>query len=140
MSLISGSGYLRRTVVNKAQADGTKGEVAVVKVLLPSYPMAERRAKQGYRDRGDIGGVAPRLVIEVKHAPKSQNITGWLKEADREALNDGAELAVVWFKIPGTTSALDWPVMMRGSYFLPLLNLWVANRPTLVNGQQLELF
>lgn len=127
-------------MTNKAGADGTKGEVAVVKALLPSYPMAERRAKQGFRDRGDIGGVAPQLVIEVKHAPKSQNITGWLKEADREALNDGAELAVVWFKIPGTTDAMDWPVMMRGRYFIPLLNLWTATRQPLQNGAQLKLF
>jgi hypothetical protein len=110
-------------MTNKALAAGTKGENAVVSALLDTFPMAERRAKQGNKDRGDVGGVCPQLVIEVKHAPKRYEISEWLKEADREADNDSAELAVVWFKIRGTTDALDWPVMMRGRYFLPLLDL-----------------
>jgi hypothetical protein len=107
--------------VNRAGRDGTKGETAIVSALLPYYPMAERRAKQGSKDRGDIGGVCPGVVIESKHCPKDYRITQWLNEADREAINDSAELAVVWFKIRGATDPLDWPVMMRGRYFIPLL-------------------
>jgi hypothetical protein len=114
--------------MTRAMQDGTKGEVAVVETLKPFHPLVGRRAKEGWRDRGDIGGIAPHLVIEVKHAPKRYEISEWLKEADREAVNDSAELAVVWFKIKGTTNPLDWPVMMRGRFFVPVLQLWTASR------------
>jgi hypothetical protein len=114
--------------MSKAGQDGTKGEVAIVSALKPYYPMVERRGKEGWKDRGDIGGVAPHLVIEAKHCPKRYEISEWLKETDREGENDRAELAVVWFKLKGTTSALDWPVMMRGHFFIPLLQLWTASR------------
>jgi hypothetical protein len=100
--------------------------------------MAERRTKQGSKDRGDVGGVCARLVVEVKHAPKRYEISEWLKEADREAINDDAELAVVWFKLKGTTDPREWPVMMRGRYFLELLRGWTAERG--VEAQQLSLF
>jgi hypothetical protein len=114
--------------MNRALASGTKGENAVVGCLRPIYPMAERRAKQGSLDRGDIGGVAPGVVIEVKHAPKRYEISEWLKEADREGRNDNADLAVVWFKIKGTQDPLDWPVMMRGRFFIPVLQEWTNDR------------
>lgn len=114
-------------MVNRPLADGTKGEVAIAGVLKPFYPLAERRAKQGFRDRGDIGGIAPGVVIESKHAPRSFDIQGWLKEVDREVLNDNGNLGVCWFKIKGTANPLDWPVMMRGRFFIPLLRLWTDN-------------
>jgi hypothetical protein len=120
--------------------DGTKGEVAIVSALRPYYPMAERRAKEGYRDRGDIGGVAPHVVIEAKHCPKSYRISEWLKEADREGINDRADLACVWFKLKGTADPLDWPVMMRGRFFIPLLQLWTAGREPAENTNNLKLF
>jgi hypothetical protein len=115
-------------VSNSATRDGTRGETAIVNALLPHYAMAERRAKQGVKDRGDIGGIAPKLVIEAKHAPKRYEISEWLKEADQEGINDQADLAVVWFKIKGTADPLRWPVMMRGAYFIPLLRLWTDSR------------
>lgn len=129
-------------MTTKAMRDGTMGETAIVNTLKEPFPMAERRAKQGFRDRGDIGGVAPGLVIESKHAPKRYEIAEWLKEADREAMNDNAELAVVWFKIKGKTDPMDWPVMMRGRFFVPLLTEWAARRvhPTLAGPGQLQLF
>lgn len=116
-------------MTNAAVRNGTKGERLVVETLTPYWPMAERRAKQGNKDRGDVGGVAPNLVIEVKHAPKRFEISEWLKETDREAANDNADLAVCWFKLPGTNDPMQWPVMMRGAFFVPLLQVWTANRP-----------
>jgi hypothetical protein len=105
---------------------GTRGESAVVDTLLPHWPMAERRAKQGSKDRGDVGGIMPGLVIEVKAAPARYQIAEWLKEADVEGANDGASLTVVWFKLKGKASPLDWPVMMRGRYFVPMLQRWAG--------------
>jgi hypothetical protein len=118
----------RHIRMNKSGIKGTQGENAIVEALLPAYPMAERRAKQGIRDRGDIGGVFPGIVIESKAQPKRYQISEWLKEADREGENDRASLAVVWFKLKGSTSALDWPVMMRGRFFIPLLQRWTDGR------------
>jgi hypothetical protein len=130
--------------VNRSGAKGTLGETAVVRCLRPLYPMAERRAKQGNKDKGDIGGVCPRLVVEVKHCPKRYEISEWLKEADREGVNDSAELSVVWFKLKGTIDPLDWPVMMRGRFFLKLLALWTATQETTASdddgSEQLSLF
>jgi hypothetical protein len=114
---------------------GTEGENAVVRALLPTYPMADRRVKHGLRDRGDISGIAPGVVIEVKAAPKDYRIGTWLNEADIEGANDNASLAVVWFKLKGKGNAMDWPVMMRGRYFVPLLRQWTEARP-----RQLEMF
>jgi hypothetical protein len=108
---------------------GTDGENAVVTALRPTFPMAERRAKQGNRDRGDVGGVAPHVVIEVKAAPAGYRIGEWLKEADVEGQNDNANLAVVWFKLKGKGNPLDWPVMMRGSFFIPMLEVWTKHLP-----------
>ena len=112
-------------MTNRALAKGTWAESAVVKVLQPHYPMAERRAKTGAADRGDIGGVHPSLVLEVKsHA--SYDIPGWLREADLEARNAKADLAAVWFKLKGKSDPLEWPVMLRGRMFIPLLAAWAS--------------
>jgi hypothetical protein len=104
---------------------GTKAETAVVGALRPSYPMAERRAKTGAKDTGDIGGVDPRLVLEVK-ACATYDLPGWLREADVERTNAHAQLGAVWFKLRGKTDPLEWPVMMRGRFFLPLLEAWTS--------------
>jgi hypothetical protein len=117
-------------LVNRPLADGTRGEVAIVRTLKPFYPMAERRGKEGFRDRGDIGGIAPGLVIESKHCPRSYAIAEWLKECDREMSNDNADVGVVWFKLKGSTNPLDWPVMMRGRVFIPLLRKWTGDGDT----------
>jgi hypothetical protein len=128
-------------LVNRPLADGTKGEVAIVRTLKPFYPLADRRAKQGFKDRGDIGGIAPGLVIESKHCPKSYAIAEWLKETDREVINEQADaglevepLGCVWFKLKGTTNPLDWPVMMRGRFFIPLLLQWTGSGNGHSNG------
>lgn len=121
-------------MTTKSVSDGTKGEVAIVQALRPYFPLVERRAKQGFRDRGDIGGIARGFVLESKHAPKRYEIAEWLKEADREGANDHADLAVVWFKLRGTTDPMEWPVMMRGRIFLPLLVDWVARREEAVRA------
>jgi hypothetical protein len=133
------------SVANRSGRNGTLGETAVVRCLRRLYPMAERRAKQGTKDRGDICGICPHLVIEVKHCPKRYEISQWLKECDVECINDSAELGVVWFKLKGTTDPLDWPVMMRGSYFLKLLALWTnahleMTSPIDDGSEQLSLF
>lgn len=107
-------------------AKGTAAESAVATAVRQAgWPLATRLAKSGARDVGDIGGIDPRLVMEVKsHA--SYDLPGWLREADVERLNANASLTCVWFKLKGKTDPLEWPVMLRGRYFLPLLRAWSA--------------
>jgi hypothetical protein len=87
--------------------------------------MAERRAKAGAMDRGDIGGIDPRLVLEVK-SWASYDIPGWLRETDAEVRNARADLGAVWFKLKGKRDPMEWPVLMRGRYFIPLLQAWAS--------------
>lgn len=66
------------------------------------------------------------MVIEAKAAPARYEIAAWLKETDVEVANDKADLGVCWFKLRGSGDPLQWPVMMRGRFFLPLLARWTA--------------
>ncbi|WP_053387672.1 hypothetical protein [Leucobacter japonicus] len=61
----------------------------------------ERRAKNGSKDRGDIGSVrtidGQRVVIECKDV-RSMNLSGWVDEAEVERGNDDAAVGVVAHK------------------------------------------
>jgi hypothetical protein len=114
--------------VSRAGDRGRDGENLIVEVLRSAgYPNAERRRQGGAYDRGDIAGV-PDVVIEAKAAPARYEISEWLKECDKETANDDAHLGVVWFKLRGSRDPLQWPVMMRGRLFLPLLERWTDAR------------
>ncbi len=106
--------------MNRSKNKGTSWESAIVTTLRANgFPGAERRALSGALDRGDIAGVIG-WVIEAK-AVKTYDIAGWLKEAEIERKNDGAEYGVVWAKSRGKTSPLDGFVVMNGATFLWLL-------------------
>lgn len=61
----------------------------------------ERRAKNGNKDRGDIGSVRTidqqRVVIECKDV-RAMNLSGWVDEAEVERGNDDAAVGVVVHK------------------------------------------
>lgn len=57
------------------------------------FPLAERRARQGSKDRGDISGI-PLVVIECKNE-KRMDLPRYLREAEVERVNAGAALGVV---------------------------------------------
>lgn len=64
----------------------------------------ERRARNGSKDRGDIGGIrtidGKRLVIECKDVARL-NLAGWVEEAETERGNDDAAVGVVVHKRRG---------------------------------------
>ena len=64
----------------------------------------ERRAKNGSKDRGDIGSVRTvtggRVVIECKDV-RAMNLSGWVNEAEAERGNDDAAVGVVAHKRRG---------------------------------------
>lgn len=61
----------------------------------------DRRVKTGAADKGDIGGVrtinGARVVIECKDSARL-NLSLWLREAEVERANDGAQVGVVMHK------------------------------------------
>ncbi len=98
-----------------SQVKGTRAESAVVKWLQEQgRTSAERRARQGARDRGDIAGI-PGVVLEVKAAGSRLEIPRWLNQTEVERLNDKADvgLLVVKPKGVGEPRVADWWVIQR---------------------------
>ena len=108
-------------MANPSKAKGTSAEVAVRDYLRASgWTNAERLPTEGAKDRGDITGIDPALVIEVK-ACKAMDLGGWMREVDAEVINARADLGVIWHKRRGTTNPADWFVTMTGDDFVQLL-------------------
>lgn len=103
-----------------AKAAGTRAESAIAAYLRENgFPYAERRAKTGAKDQGDIAGLLGG-VIEVKDCAKL-DLAGWLGEALDEQANANAWWSAVWHKRRGHAKPDGWYVTMRGDVFLALL-------------------
>lgn len=75
---------------------GTRFETRLVKYLVErGFTYAERRARSGAKDKGDIAGI-PGVCIEAK-AVKRIDLAGWMDEATLERENAGAQIGVVIF-------------------------------------------
>lgn len=103
-----------------AKQAGTRAESAVAAYLLENgFPYAERRAKTGAKDQGDIAGLLGG-VIEVKDCAQLK-LAEWLAEAIEEQVNARAWWSCVWHKRRGKSSPADWYVTMRGDVLLALI-------------------
>jgi len=103
-----------------AKAAGTRWETSIVDALKAhGWPHAERRAKNGNRDRGDITGVVG-VVIEAKDTAKFEP-SRFLSEAHTERDNDGAAIGLAWIKRRGKADAADGYVLMDGRTAMQLL-------------------
>ncbi|MFE4229156.1 hypothetical protein ACFRJ8_14855 [Arthrobacter sp. NPDC056886] len=78
------------------------------------FPFADRRVKNGAKDRGDVGGVgtdAGRLVLECKNTSKI-SLGTWATEAETERVNDEALAGVIVHKRHGKGKAgQQWVTM-----------------------------
>lgn len=75
---------------------GTRFETRLVNYLLTKgFPYAERRARNGKKDRGDLSGI-PGICVEAK-AVKRIALAEWMDEAVTEQENAGAQLTYVIF-------------------------------------------
>jgi hypothetical protein len=85
----------------------------------------ERRVTNGAKDRGDVGGVrlpgGERVVIETKDYGGRILASEWIREANVEAVNDGAAAGVVIAKRRGTTDPLGQYVLMDVATLLILI-------------------
>jgi hypothetical protein len=105
--------------MNASKRKGTSWETAIVRYLQQWWPHAERRALHGSQDKGDVLGL-PGVIVEAKNANRVE-LAAWVQEAQTEAVNAGAEFAVVWAKRKGKVSAADGYVIMDGETFTRLL-------------------
>jgi hypothetical protein len=109
-------------VSSPSKKRGTSWESAVVQYLQQAgWPHAERRVLHGALDRGDVLGL-PGVVIECKSASRIQ-LSEWLKEAQAETANAGAEIGFVWAKRVGKSSPGSGFVIMDGETAMRLLKL-----------------
>lgn len=91
----------------------------------------DRRVKTGALDKGDIGGVRigpHRLTIECKDT-STQKLPEWTREAQTEAINDGAIAGVVVSKRRGTTNPLEQWVHMTLEDLIRIINAVNGDRP-----------
>lgn len=115
-----------------ARNAGTAFETLTARYLAEALEddRIERRARNGAKDRGDVGGVrtrgGDRVVIECKDAAGQLKPGPWINEAQIEAGNDDAAIGVVVAKRRGTTNPADqWALMTLAD----LAYLLGANRP-----------
>lgn len=109
---------------NPSKAKGTAAEVAIRDYIRAAgWIHCERLPTEGAKDRGDLTGIDPRLVVEIKNC-KTMDLGGWLRETAAEVANARAEIGVVWHKRRGTTDPGDWFVTMTGADFIELLHAY----------------
>ena len=103
-----------------ARQAGTAWESAIVDALRHNgWPHAERRAKTGAIDKGDITGVIG-VCIEAKNTARFEPAT-FLDEATTEAAHAGAVVAAAWIKRRGHTAPGKGYVLLDGDTFMKLL-------------------
>jgi hypothetical protein len=106
---------------------GRKGAIAesafVTHLNITGFPTAERRVTSGANDKGDIGGI-PDLTFEIKNQ-KKYSIGAWLKEADIEKRNAGAEFAPLIVKPVGVgiNRVEDWWFILTVKDGLEMLSM-----------------
>ena len=85
----------------------------------------DRRVKTGSSDKGDVGGVRTvdgrRVVLELKDYGGRTDVGTWLREAESERINDGAQVGAVVFKRRGLADPLDQGVLMTVRDLVALL-------------------
>ncbi len=108
--------------MNACKRKGSGWEAQIVAFLQASgWPHAERRVLHGARDLGDVTGILG-VVIEGKNTARIE-LSEWIKEAQAETANAGAEVGVVWAKRRARSSASDGFVIMDGATLVHLLKL-----------------
>ncbi len=108
-----------------AKAAGTRMERVTSDYLRDALGIEfiDRKALSGSRDTGDIGGVRAhdqRVVIEVKDCSRME-LSAWVKEAEIEAVNDGALCGLVVAKRRGVADPAQQYVFLTLGHLAALL-------------------
>lgn len=98
-----------RTRASAKQAGARFERVIADYLAVELDDFIDRKVRTGAKDTGDIGGVrvrSRRLVIEAKDCART-DLPGWTREAQIEAINDGAVAGVVVSKRHGNAKPGD---------------------------------
>jgi len=111
------------------RAKGSSFERLIADYLKANgFPFADRRVKNGAKDRGDVGGVhvhgAP-VVFEAKNTTRT-SLGTWAAEAEQERVNDDALAGVIVHKRHGKGKAGDQWVTLT---LRDLVAILTGNRP-----------
>lgn len=108
-------------MTNRSKQKGTAFESSVLPAIQQKRPNAERRVLQGSNDKGDFHiPDEDRFIVEAKNC-KDMDLSGWLREALREADNAGVPHGVVFHKKRGTTDPRKQYATMEVGAFLDLV-------------------
>lgn len=124
----------RRRTRASARDAGAKFERATADYLAEHIDdRIDRRARNGAKDRGDIGGLrlpaalgGHRVVIECKNGARA-DLAGWAREADLERGNDDAVAGLIVHKRHGVADpGQQWVTCTLAD----LVALLTGQRPT----------
>jgi hypothetical protein len=108
-------------VSNPSKQKGTSWETSIVNWLASHGVSARRKPLAGNKDEGDLVIEAvPWIAIEAKNC-KAMALAQWVDEADKEAVNSGADVGVVWHHRYRKGSPGEGYVTMSGQAFLNLM-------------------
>lgn len=120
----------RKRTRSSAKKAGATFERVVADYLADTIDdRIDRRVKNGARDLGDIGGIrvhGQRVVAECKNT-RAWTPGEWLREAEKERINDSALAGVVVAKRHGSADPGEQVVLMTLADFAALLT---GTRPT----------
>ena len=103
-----------------AKQAGTSWESAIRDYLKErGWPHAERRARTGAKDQGDLTGVIG-VCIEAKNTNRIE-LAGFLDQAIEEGIHARADVSAAWIKRRGKTSPEHGYVLIDGATFTRLL-------------------
>ena len=90
---------------------GTKWTSDVVNFLIPNgFPLAERRAQFGSKDRADVTGIGPDWAMECKDEARI-SLAAYMAETEAERINAGAKYGVAVVKRRGKNVRHAYAVM-----------------------------
>ncbi len=88
---------------------GAQFETDLVRFLKPYFPLAERRVREGAKDRGDLAGIRD-FVGEAKNCQRI-DLAAFVKELEVEMENAGAKWGAVFVKRRGKSVADSYAVI-----------------------------
>lgn len=113
-------------MTNRNGQKGSSFERLVADYLRDNWSeFIDRRVRTGAKDKGDVANfrvAGHRVVVEAKNVQRT-DLSGWVKEAAEEALNDGAVAGIVVHKARGKGRGGDQYVTMTLDSLLALLDV-----------------
>lgn len=106
--------------MNRSKAKGTAWETACVRWLEQFIAGVRRKVLAGSADEGDLTWGSERVVIECKNVA-TLAVPKWIREAEAEAINAGAEFGAVLYKVQGKGQVTDGVVAMSPDTFVRLI-------------------